>query len=74
MGINIMVSGEITVEMDGEYMKISRLDTDMLEIGNRTRKMDLGNKLLLLTYIKVILPMIKSKDLVQCVKMVLDMI
>ena len=44
MGINIMENGVIIVEMDGEYIRINRQVTNMLEIGNKIKRMDLVNK------------------------------
>ncbi len=44
MGINIMENGVIIVEMDGEYIRINRQATNMLEIGNKIKRMDLVNK------------------------------
>lgn len=44
MDINIMENGVIIVEMDGEYIRISRQVINMLGIGNKIKRMDSGNK------------------------------
>lgn len=39
-----MVNGGQTAEMDGECTSTKKMDTDMLEIGERIRKMVMGKK------------------------------
>jgi hypothetical protein len=55
MASNIMANGKIIVEMVGVFMKINKLLINMLEIGNKIKRMVLENKSLLYIFIKVIL-------------------
>ena len=49
----ITVNGKITVDQDGEYMKINKLVISMLVIGRKIRKMVMGNKKLLVMLMRV---------------------
>ena len=44
MVLNIMDNGKIIVEVVGVFMKINKLLINMLEIGNKIKRMVLENK------------------------------
>lgn len=61
MVIYTMVNGKITVDQAGEYMKTKALDTNMLEIGRKIKRMALGNKRPSIISMKDSLLMIRSR-------------
>ena len=44
MEISTLGSGKTTAEAVGEFLSIKKMGTNMQDIGNKTRKMDLVNK------------------------------
>ena len=62
MGMSTMGSGKITVEVDGESIRISKRDINIRDIGNKTKNVGMEKKKLPVIPMRESLMKIRKRD------------